>query len=251
MTAPPQGFNCIFCHGRSPEPKISKEHLWSVPLCSGFGIERSTTLTLEPTRPKTPPIPLDQIQVRIACRSCNSGWMSELEKRMERIGWRWYRQAIAPISESDALALKAWAVKSYIVWTAYCGGIRTFGASGDPQWSVPPPATAGRLLYEGDWETAASSMTLGWGRIRRATDQIWSFGNPQIGREVPTTGFLRASGALRLNLDLLQLWVVDSLFWQNQVQLPAGIRPIRAGMPFRRLEVVAPHVRVESVVVGA
>lgn len=250
MATAEKGFNCIFCHGKSPDPKISKEHLWSVPLCAGFGIDRATTSAWDPTRPQARPIPLDQVEVRIACRSCNSGWMSELERRMGQIGWDWYRKKFAPLRDSDVLDLEAWAVKSYIVWAAYAGGIRRFGHDGDPKWAVPPPATAGRLLYEGDWEGATSSMTIGWGRIGRASVHAWAFGNPKIGRKVPSTGFLRGSGALRLNLSLLQILVVDSVLWPNTVRLPPRISPIRSGTSFMRLPLVDPDTRVDSVVVG-
>lgn len=244
------GFSCIFCHGASESTKLTKQHLLAKPVCRGFDVDRSVRVT-DPFNPEHHPLPLDEVQVRIACDRCNSGWMNDLENSLEEVAWRWYRNGATPLSSADALTLKAWVAMTYVVWSAYAGRIRTFNHPGDAQWSVIPPADTGGFLYAGSWARAAESMVFGWGKLRVASPHLFAFGNPRLLGDNRSSGLLRASGALRLNLGRLQLWGVHSLYGAGQVRLPGDVLPVAEGVSFRRLPVVPAATGAEAVTVTA
>lgn len=240
--------NCLFCAGESGNAKLSKEHLWSVPVCRGFGIDRSTP-TGDPTNPDATPVRMDRVQVRIACVTCNHGWMSDLENQMENVvGWPWYRRRIDPLTEGGVLVLKAWALKSLLVWSAYAGGIRSFGRSEEAGFAFIPDATGARLLFRGQWQEAVARATFGWGRVSLGT-YLWGFGNPEVLPKGPDVPNARSAGVLALNLGELQIWVVDPLFSTASVQLPPGVDPVAPGIPFRRLPKASHEPALASVIV--
>lgn len=240
--------NCLFCAGESGEAKLSKEHLWSVPVCRGFGIDR-TTPTGDPANLDAPPVRMDQVQVRIACESCNNGWMSDLENEMEDVvGWAWYRRRIESLTEGGALVLKAWSLKSLLVWSAYAGRIRSFGRSEEADFAFVPEATGARQLFRGQWREAVARATFGWGRVPPGP-YLWGFGNPEVLPRGPDVPNARSAGVLALNLGELQLWVVDPLFSTAAVQLPPGVAPVAPGISFRRLSDAAQKPDLAAVVV--
>ena len=82
---------CVFCLAGSRTTKISKEHLFSKPICSALGIDRTKVIasldgnTGEVSRP----LRLDQRLVKLPCVDCNSGWMEQLERDTARTLRRW------------------------------------------------------------------------------------------------------------------------------------------------------------------
>jgi hypothetical protein len=237
---------CLFCF--SGEARLSREHLLSVPVCRGFGIDRSMMI-LSPARPKAPPVPLDQIRVRIACQSCNSGWMNDLENRIENeVAWPWYRHRTTRLGTEPVLVLRAWALKSYLVWSAFSGGIRTFAGPGEPQWAVVPDPRRARLLFEGRWEEAVEGVTFGLARVKPGL-HLWGFGNPEVvpkGSNVPNA---RSAGVLGLNLGELQVWVVSPVFSTAAVRFPPHVVDLTLGLSFVLLEHASPNLEPTRVTV--
>lgn len=140
--------NCHFCLGASGAP-LSNEHLVSKPVADAFGIDRwgdltsvdMATLTLGPSRP------LEQLKVRIACSSCNSGWMQQLEEGMHAVA-KWVNGKSVGMTPETFQILWRWLLKTHIVLAAIEGGTRRFGKGDD--WQISLPATQGRMLYDGD-----------------------------------------------------------------------------------------------------
>lgn len=139
---------------------------------------------------------------------------------------------------------------SYAVWSAFAGGIRTFGREGEAGWYGLGAPTVGRLLWEQNWAELERTMVFGWARIEAPSEELWSFASPQVSGAMSEPGVGRLSSALRLHLGTLQLWGVESLFGPSQIRMPRGVAPVKAGGSFRRLPLVSPHLRGESVVVG-
>lgn len=240
------GVHCLFCF--AGEAKLSREHLLSVPVCRGFGIDRSMKI-LSPARPQSPPVPLGQIQVRIACQSCNSGWMSDLENRIENeVASPWYRQRTARLGAEPALLLRAWALKSYLVWSAFSGGIRTFARPGEPQWAVVADPRRARLLFEGRWDEAVDGVAFGLARVKPGL-HVWGFGNPEVVPKGPGVPNARSAGVLALNLAELQVWVVSPVFSVAAVRLPPHVVDLTSGLSFALLEQASPSLEPTRVTV--
>lgn len=226
--------NCIFCQG-AEESASSKEHLLSVPVCRGFGIDRSAfTARVDGRGDAIKSLAhLHETQVRLPCRSCNSGWMSELECQMEEVVAPWARGR-DQLGAKGFLSLTRWALKTHIVLSALDGGIRAFGsAAQDDKMGVLPEATRARQLFQND-PHALDGVKIGIARVERS-QYLWGFGNPTVVPKGPRYANSRSASVTCLNLGPMQLWIVVPVFRSATVRLPPKVTPAAANLVFAEL----------------
>ena len=109
--------NCHYCLGVSGTG-LTNEHLVSNPVADPFGIDRwgdlttvdMATLTLVASRP------LEQLKARIACDSCNSGWMHQLEDQMPSVA-AWVGAGGEELGADRLRILKRWLLKTHNVYS--------------------------------------------------------------------------------------------------------------------------------------
>lgn len=101
---------CVFCLAESGTVKMSKEHLFSVPICTALGVDR--TKLVASLDGNTGIIghatPLDRRQVRLPCAKCNSGWMGQLEQDTARALRRWLTRPGSRLTTAGHSHLVRW-----------------------------------------------------------------------------------------------------------------------------------------------
>ncbi len=111
--------SCGFCG--SDTEQITKEHVFAKWIGALFGAGQPDRMVRnvfkrEDTRfPAWHSVHLDQ-QVRMACKTCNSGWMSDLEKTVKPIITPMIRgDARVPLTLRHQIAIATWAMKTGMV----------------------------------------------------------------------------------------------------------------------------------------
>lgn len=240
--------NCHFCLGASGAP-LSNEHLVSKPVADAFGIDRwgdltsvdMATLTLGPSRP------LEQLKVRIACSSCNSGWMQQLEEGMHAVA-KWVNGKSVGMTPETFQILWRWLLKTHIVLAAIEGGTRRFGKGDD--WQISLPATQGRMLYDGD-DSVLDDVAFGFARRQGPAPNRFSYRIENArsqhagGQDLP----IRVASVSVVSVGFLDAWTVVPLLGFADIALPAGVADLRAGDTFRGLRRAEKPGGVEDVVV--
>lgn len=242
--------NCLFCGGRERDSP-SKEHLISQPVADAFGINRDNVIaSIDGWKPGSSDFEvvrmtkISDLSVRLPCRSCNSGWMNDLEQGMSAVA-RWARAGDNGLSPSAYETLLRWLLKTYIVMTAIEGGIRRFGSSTD--FHLIPEATRARLLWEKS-ERALHGVSFGFARWPVAGSFTYGFGNPTVKPVGPNYANRRSAGALTLNLGTLSACVVAPVF-DAQVAIPEPYVRLHEGDRYRRLPKATRLPQVGEIVV--
>ena len=197
---------CAFCFGEANTTKLSKEHLFSVPICRAFGIDRSMAVgSFDANSGELGLVaPLDERQVKLPCTTCNSGWMGQLENDTARTLQYWMTKPEARLSTIGLAHVTRWLAK-----TAFVVGFSELGARKfmtNDRESVIPDYTLARSLYRGD----TLNVVVGAARVNRC-NTLWGAGNASLEPKGPTRISSRAVNVLALNLGELQLWSLFQL----------------------------------------
>lgn len=230
-----RGVKCMFCQGESGT-RPSKEHFLSIPVCRSFKLDRKAMIGrldgksgLVSSKAR-----LEEIQVRLPCETCNSGWMNDLEEGMESLVAPWTRGRGPQLGREAERVLIRWSLKTHIVLAAIDGGTRAFGRlTSESKPSAVPEATRARKLYAGQ-DDAADGAAVGVAQVASST-YLWGFGNPTVIPIGPTFANARSASVTCLNLGKLQLWVVAPVFHAATVRLPPKVRRVNRRLEFARL----------------
>lgn len=197
--------SCAFCFADQRSAPLSKEHLLSRPVAEAFGVDRGSQFARVGSDGQINWTRLDALQVRLVCRSCNQGWMNQLEHEMASV-IDWVRAGSRALGQSQLSALRRWALKTHIVAAAIEGATRRFGRDDSPA-QVLPEATRARQLYEGD---DSVHETVGYAAARAADSSgfAYAFGNPNVEPLGPRYAGRATASATFIRLGPLLLWVV-------------------------------------------
>lgn len=221
---------CVFCLAGSRTTKISKEHLFSKPICSALGIDRTKMIasldgnTGEVSRP----LRLDQRLVKLPCVDCNSGWMEQLERDTARTLRRWLSEPSSRLTTSGYAHVVRWTAKTAIVFGFAELGSRQFLANQTD--AAVPDITIARQLANGE----VPDILIGGARASR-TDQAWGAGNASVEPVGPDRISSRAVNVLALTLGELQLWGVLPVIQPDDVHLPPGVQRLLPNSKSRSL----------------
>lgn len=226
---------CFFCH-RDDIGALSKEHLFSVPVCDGFGIDRTTDMArLDGNAGRVRSMaPLTQTSVSLPCRGCNSGWMNDLELAMRDEVAPWVRDGAVELGASALSVLLRWALKTHIVLSAMEGNIRRFGRK---DWKkgplvMPQPGRALRLA-SGDFDGALAGVVVA---LNRATEPgFTAFGNPTVVPQGPDHIGPASVSVSGVQLGRLEVWAIVPVFPSAKVKLPASLAPATPSCVFNAL----------------
>ena len=215
--------NCAFCGSHET---LTKEHLFSTPICNALGVDRSMLVASldEKAGAIGTPIRLDQRQVRLPCGPCNSGWMSHLEIDAANAMKRWIA-GDQRLTRMGFNLVTRWLVKTAIVLGFSEADARRFLDS--PLDTAIPDVTAAKRIAAGE---LPDHVVAGAARTAPST-YIWGVGNPTVQPVGPQNISSRAINVAALNLGTLQLWVVIPM-----------IKPVAVRLP-RQVTRLNPHVR--------
>lgn len=223
---------CFFCHG---EASLTREHLFSRPICRVAGIDRRSSQMAGLDghgRIDRSPRPVDQWTVRLPCKVCNEGWMSRLEGEVADHLKRWAKRPCA-LGETGARALRRWMLKNYFVMAFQDADLRRplledeFGRL-VYNAKVPFEATRARLLSTGD-ERAFDDVVVGAARVSASTIYATGFGNPSVEANAADWNCRTAGvAAVALAGIQVQLWVVAAPLRPRAVRLPRNVSRLTA-----------------------
>lgn len=146
-----RSMQCHFCWDERRDPPITREHLVSAPLASGFGIDRAsrTFARFDEAAIGSGDLDgltwhaLDDLRVRVASDWCNNGWMNGLELGMKPVA-KWAARGDQPFGTANLVALRRWLLKTYVVLSVMEGGTRRFAQDG-PTTSPSPSSRRSRV----------------------------------------------------------------------------------------------------------
>jgi hypothetical protein len=221
---------CAFCFGESGSTKLSKEHLFSVPICRALGIDRTGLVaSFNGNSGQVEHVaPLDERQVKLPCVSCNSGWMGQLENDTARTLQSWMAKSQNRLTSTGLTHVTRWLAKTAFVMGFAELGARQFLSGGVE--SVNPDFTIARLLANGE----TPNVTVGAARTVRSTT-LWGAGNPSVFPVGPTRISSRSINVLGLNLGELQLWIAIPIFEPDELRLPPGVQQLNSSTKWRTL----------------
>jgi hypothetical protein len=216
---------CPFCFSNS---KKSKEHYFSQPICDAMGIDRSVTIVSLDARTAEygAALPLSQRSVRLPCESCNSTWMNQLEHETAAALEHWMRGADRTLSAHEIWTIKRWATKTAFVLAFGELDARRFVDA--PTETAIPDITTAKAVRNGG---SLDHVTIGVARTT-GSPYIWGAGNPTVIPSGPDQTSCRAVNVAAVNLGTLQLWVVIPVLPPERVELPPGVLPLGANLPF-------------------
>jgi hypothetical protein len=219
----------------------------SNPVADAFGIDRwgdltsvdMTTVALGPSRP------LEQLKARVACDTCNSGWMSDLEQQMPAVA-EWARQGNEPLSGATVRELKRWLLKTHILLAAIEGGTRRFGTSND--FGVLPLVTTGRQLFEDD-DAVFEPIRFGFAQRRTppANNFSYRFETPEALHASGKQLNRRISSVSVVTIGRLECWTVAPFLTPVRIGLPKPLTDLASGALFQDLPAAPPPERMELV----
>ena len=227
--------NCLFCHGRAGSG-VSREHLFSNPVCDFFGLDRKTTLAARVdgnTGEIRSVAPLGSTTVNLPCVVCNSGWMSDLENEVVHVFERWLH-GNSRLTEDDLRTLRRWMAKTHLVLCTLEGGTRKFVE--DPRGGVVPDATMARLLYEGSDDAFGGAHFAAGAPIHSKI--LYGFGNPRPICVGPTPISSRAATVSYMNLGPVQLWTLATMLSPISVRFPSRLTVLARRLAHRQLRTV-------------
>jgi hypothetical protein len=107
---------CIFCQQRG----VSREHAWPKWLLSSIGNCNPSSMTEALLGPKNPSVTWTgpEVTVNCVCRTCNNGWMSDLEGRARPIVGSLLNDVSFSLDSSQQSDLTLWSVKTAMVFEA-------------------------------------------------------------------------------------------------------------------------------------
>ena len=207
---------CPFCLA---DGKLSKEHLFSRPICDAFGIDRSTLVaSVDGMSGDVNRIGrLHERSVRLPCETCNSGWMSRLEQDTSRTLKRWMSHPDETLTRSGLGYVTRWLAKTAIVLAFGEVDARRFLST--PTETAVPDITTARAVAE---ESSLDHVYVGAAR----TDNpgfLWGTGNSTVLPTGPDRISSRAINVAAITLHFLQLWIVMPIIRPDQIRLPKGV----------------------------
>ena len=241
--APPRN-KCVFC---LTEATLSREHLFSVPICNTFGIDRAGLILSGDVTNRKHPLRTEALstrKVKLPCASCNNGWMSNLETAAAEVFER-YVHNNAELSADDVDVLDRWAAKSLVVLQWSDLDARKFMSS--PGDGVLPDVTLARRVFDG---SALDDVVFAVGRLSEPNPALWGAGNPTVVTADPEKLNCRVVNTVAFNLGCLQLWIIAPYFTPSQLKLPEGTVRLLPGTRFKALPLTSPSLdpdRVEAV----
>lgn len=234
---------CHFCWDETGDMPLTKEHLVSRPVATAFGIDRtgSSFARFDSSAVESGDLSsvswsgLETLSARIACASCNNGWMNNLEHEMASLA-KWYRRGDRPLGARNLDTLQRWLLKTYVVLSVIDGGARRFAEAvdGDVQFAVVPEVTRASKLRRGDPE-AFDGVAVGLARTGDDTF-AYGFGNPTVIPSGPQYANVRSAGVAALSLGSLQTWIVVPWFRHATTRLPPGVATAHAQLRSNRLQ---------------
>ena len=221
---------CPFCLSAEP---LSKEHLFSKPICDALGVDRSMLVaSLDGNTGEFRHYSvLDRRSVRLPCERCNSGWMSELERAAARRLRRWLANPDERLTKAGLQDLTRWLVKTAIVLGFAEVDARRFMSS--PTETAIPDITTAKALAAGvtpDHVHVAAARTNN-GRM------VWGAGNPTVQAAGPNRMSSRVINVAAFNLGPIQLWAIIPIIPPDHLQLPPGVKRLHANLCSRALQV--------------
>ena len=228
------------------EVTLSREHLFSDPICDTFGIDRSSLVAGVDTRNKrvSHAEPLATRKVKLPCKSCNNGWMSDLENDAAAV-FDGFAHHDVELSADDIAVIGRWAAKSLVALQWGELDARKFMSS--PGVGAVPAVTLARQVFAG---AVPKSVSIAAGSLTEPNPVIWSAGNPKVATADPEQLNCRVVNTAAFNLGRLQLWVIAPLFNPSELKLPEGTIQLRPGTRFEALPLTSPILdfdRVETV----
>ena len=214
---------CPFCF---KEARLSKEHLFSRPVCRAVGIDRSTAITPFDARSQTirPPASLSQRTVRLPCEACNSGWMGDLENQMASVLKRWPKNGHTRLRHNDRSVLIRWLAKTTIVLAHSDGKARRF--LDDWAESAFPHPLMSRSLGDGE---VPENVRIGAARVKSGSAYLYGFGNPTVEVVRPDDANCRTIQIAAFNLGTLQLWCMIPIFRPDSLRWPPNVIELKSG----------------------
>jgi hypothetical protein len=219
---------CPFC---IRDNKLSKEHLFSKPICDAFGIDRSMPVVSFDlnTRTMGRSTTLDAKSVRLPCEGCNSGWMNDLERRAAAIFGRWIAESSETLTTGEVGDIRRWLAKTAIVLAFGEVDARRFIEN--PTETAVPDITTAKAVMRGD---SLDHVVVGAARTRLANFG-WGVGNPTVTPSGPDRISCRMVNVMVLNLPPLQLWTVIPIVRPDRVTLPPNVWRFRENLSFGAL----------------
>lgn len=215
----PRPAKCAFC---LEDATLSREHLFSQPICDVFDIDRASTTVYGfdgVSKNVGHGAALSQRSVKLPCRTCNNTWMSKLEQDTAGVFERFLQQG-QELSEADVAVIGRWAAKTLVVFMWAELVARKFMTA--PGVGAIPDVTAARSVFAGH---VPDNVTVAAGRLAEPNAVLWSAGNPNVITADRNQINCRVVNAAALNLGLLQLWVLAPLFKPSRLSLPNPQRP--------------------------
>ena len=167
--------NCIFCFTR-PANRLSREHLFSKPICDFVGIERADTHFGRVGNDRKDPsiASLESLAVKAVCKTCNETWMSKLEVAAAKT-FAELRET-GRLSAPQSTILCRWLAKTHLMLCFIEGGSRR--SVREPETAVIPDASLGRALFEN--EALSSSTRVAIARRQPESSLAYQFGTPKV-----------------------------------------------------------------------
>lgn len=105
---------CIFCQRQG----TSREHAWPKWLLSSIGDCDPSSMTKALLGPKNPSVAWigPEVPVKCACRTCNNGWMSDLEGHAKPIVGSLLNDIAFSLDSRQQSVLSRWSVKTAMVF---------------------------------------------------------------------------------------------------------------------------------------
>lgn len=234
--------NCAFCL----EPTtLTQEHLFSVPVCRAFGIDRdsSTIASLDPrTNEVTNVTTPSRRTVRLPCAACNNGWMSDLEVEMAKLA-SWLNGS-GPLGRRRLEIAQRWMLKMLVVLGFSDLGSRRFL---DEPTDVLIPDIGAAQAASG-MRPIPTAARFGAARITPGF-YLYAVGNPTVLPRGPDRLSSRAASVVAVNLGELQLWALVPLLPANQVRLPGSVSRLSSRLEGRRLRSAPAEPDLDAAVV--
>ena len=230
---------CFFCW--TDVPSLSREHLLSEPIAKFAGIDRASFRLADSGVARgrdgvkvlvgRPPVPLTAVATKLACASCNSGWMSELEQRAARSLSSWRAQPMLRVGRTRLEVIHAWMLKSFFVLMWAHGGVKAQTkafAQGGTDWSaaVVPDVRRALALANGRFLDACRGTDLAV--VRTDSAVLHGYGNPTAVPVGPGWLNCRVAGVLAVTLGGVQLWLVVPLVPGLPTRFPEPVQRLHA-----------------------
>ena len=231
--------NCAFClEARTP---LTREHLFSVPVCRAFHIDRDQTLvgTVDEKAGGVRNLTtLASRTVRLPCERCNNGWMSQLEGDMAAVA-KWLKTS-DPLGHKRCLTVQRWMLKMLVVLGFADGDSRRFLRS-PTDVVVPDIGAAQAAMGQRPIPTHAAFAIA---RTSPGT-YLYGVGNPTVEPSGPDRISSRAANVVAVNLGTLQLWAIVALLPPQHIQLPPGVSRLGPRLRYSHLVHVASKPRLD------